>query len=102
MSSESTAGPGGDPGAADDVGGVVVFTGTTPFEAQIVAELLRAEGIPLVTTPDRHLTGVEFNAARQAMGLEGTDVRVPPSWADRARALIAAAKRRSDAEDDAS
>ncbi|MHC5010888.1 MAG: hypothetical protein ACYTG6_08065 [Planctomycetota bacterium] len=102
MSSESTAGPGGDPGAADDPRGVVVFTGTTPFEAQVVAEMLRAEGIPLVTTPDRHLIGVEFNAARQAMGLEGTEVRVPPSWAKRARLLIDAAKRRAEAEGDAS
>ena len=68
---------------------VLVLAAKNLFEAQIAAGLLEAAGIPDVSVPDVELRNVEFNAARQMMGLEACNVFVPAPYAEEARRVLA-------------
>jgi hypothetical protein len=63
----------------------------TPAEAQVVAALLRAAGIP-VYVAGRRLTD-EFAVSQAAMGLAQVDVQVPGDRLEEAQALLEQARR---------
>lgn len=68
----------------------VVFVAQTPFEAQVVAGVLAAAGIPVQVEPG--LRADEFAISQRLMNLEGVRVFVPADRLDAARAAIASAR----------
>lgn len=68
----------------------VVMTATSPAEAQVVAALLRAEGI--ATYVGGVLLQDEFAVSQRALGLEGVVIEVAADALGRARDVIARAR----------
>ena len=89
------AGSGGEgsPGAEPDPP-VTVLVARSRFEAQVAAELLRAEGIPWVGVLDEAL-----DAIGDFVAMYPIEVRVPASYAEAARFILERTRAETAAED---
>lgn len=75
---------------------VVVHQARTPFEAQIVAGLLRQAGIPAQIEGSNALD--EFTMSQRMMNLDSIEVRVPTDYLEEARERIEAAREAGRSE----